>query len=210
MAARVTIVTPTLPQRHHKLLTACFSVKDQSFADWTHLIIPNGPDPALPVSSGGRVRVLPLGCPHPTPGHWNRVLGGLLADTEFVAYLDDDNAWRPRHLEVLVAALDADPTLGFAYSQMQYADGHVLGDGDLRATGALNHIDASMIVHRTELLADKATWDPQTVPDREAYAMDGILVDRWLALGVTFAFVPEITVDYSGVNYWADGGGATV
>lgn len=216
MSARVTVVTPTLPQRHVKLLAACDSVREQTFQDWTHLIVPNGPDQRLGElleqigHVGERVRVVPLGQPHPTPGHWNRVLAGLIADTPYIAYLDDDNLWRPRHLEVLVGALEKHPEVGFAYSQLQYVDGRVLGDGQIRPGATVNHIDASMFVHRTELLREYATWDPHMVGWENSYALDGVLVDVWLQQGVRFAFVPEVTVDYLQVGYRVDGGGAQV
>lgn len=206
------MVTPTMPTRHRKLARACRSLRNQTFYDWTHLIVPNGYDGALyPLMqeighSDQRVRVIPLGRPHPTPGHWNRVLGGLLAETPYIAYLDDDNLWRPRHLEVLVRALEENPKAGFAYSQAQYMD-HVLGDGKIAPGKTVNNIDASLVVHRTELLSEIATWDPHHATN-DSYALDGMLVDYWLRRGVQFVFVPEITVDYLQIGYWLDGGGA--
>lgn len=40
---------------------------------------------------------------------------------EFVCFLSDDNAYLPDHFPPLVAALDADPGLGFVYSSCLYA-----------------------------------------------------------------------------------------
>lgn len=210
---KVTVITPTMPLRHAKLQNACRSLQNQTFRDWTHLVIPNGFDGGVEQALRAighlerrNVRVVSLGRPHPTPGHWNRVLGGLLADTPYVAYLDDDNLWRPRHLEVLVNALEANPAAGFAYSQAQYID-HVLGDGRIAPGSTVNHIDASLIVHRVELLSEVATWDPHHASN-DSYALDGMLVDYWLRRGVKFEFVREITVDYLQIGYWLDGGGA--
>lgn len=45
--------------------------------------------------------------------------GVALACGELVAYLDDDDRWRPRHLAALVAALDADPGAGLAYGDAE-------------------------------------------------------------------------------------------
>ncbi len=87
-----------------------------------------------------------------------------------------------------------------------YNDNKILGDGRLRDTGALCHIDASMFVHRTDLLKDIATWDPHTAGDNW-YAMDGVLIQKWLDAGVEFVFVPEVTVEYLQVGYHIDGGG---
>jgi glycosyltransferase involved in cell wall biosynthesis len=211
---KVTVITPTMPRRHEKLQNACRSLQNQTFKDWTHLIVPNGYDGSLDHAmrqighTGQNVRVVPLGRPHPTPGHWNRVLGGLLAETPYIAYLDDDNLWRPRHLEVLIQALEENPKAGFAYSQAAYID-HVLGDGNIAPGRTVNNIDASLVVHRVELLSEIATWDPHHAQG-DSYALDGMLVDYWLRRGVQFVFVPEITVDYLQVGYWVDGGGALV
>lgn len=222
--ARVTVITPTIKRRRAKLHAAAASVRAQTFEDWRHLIIADGPgdsefrrdlididdldDQCCP--RGSRVRCLFLGAHHDTPGHWNRLLGGLAAKTDYIAYLDDDNTWRPRHLELAVHALDKDPSLGFVHTLMQRpADmGGVLGADRLRPGWCVNFIDASMLVHRRELLADVATWDPHMAPPNMRYALDGFLVERWLVTGVRYAQIPEVTVDYSGVGYYLDGGGA--
>lgn len=205
--SEVTVITPTVVARVTKLADACLSVNAQTFTEWEHLIIPNDytPNAGLVIAQSRR-RVVRLGTPHPTPGHWNRVLGGLLADTPYVAYLDDDNTWRPRHLEVMLQAL-RDTGADFAYGKMAYTDGRILGDGRINETGALNNIDASMFVHKTELLRNVATWDPHTA-GQYSYAMDGVLVQRWLDAGCSYAWVDEVTVDYKQVGYWIDGGGA--
>ena len=41
-----------------------------------------------------------------------------MAHGELIAYCDDDDALRPRHVELLVAALKANQMVGFAYTQM--------------------------------------------------------------------------------------------
>ena len=46
----------------------------------------------------------------------SRNKGIALADTEFIALLDQDDVWYPRHLEVLVQPLREDPDVGWAYS----------------------------------------------------------------------------------------------
>lgn len=210
--ARVTVITPTLARRLPKLLAAVKSVDAQTFIAWRHFIIADGP----PGGSGPRPEPFPddrrsgvfLGAHHGTPGHWNRLLGGLLAETPYIAYLDDDNTWRPRHLELAVRALDEHPEVGFVYPRMQRPEGDVLGTDPLRVGRCINYIDASMLVHRRELLSEVATWDPHQAPEHLRYALDGFVVQKWLIAGVRYVQIPEITVDYSGVGYWLDGGGA--
>ena len=66
-----------------------------------------------------------LGVRHvPITGHsvaGNRNAGWRRASTEFVSFLDDDDAWLPGNLEPQLAALDAHPHAGFAYGQAQCA-----------------------------------------------------------------------------------------
>jgi hypothetical protein len=50
-------------------------------------------------------------------------------------------------------------------------------------------IDTSLIVHRRELL-EVSNWEPSTGP------ADWALVSRWIGKGATWAYVPEITMDY--------------
>jgi glycosyltransferase involved in cell wall biosynthesis len=56
----------------------------------------------------------------------NRNVGWHRADTEYVSFLDDDDAWLPGNLEPQLAALDAHPRAGFAYGQARCAT-----EGDL-------------------------------------------------------------------------------
>lgn len=203
----MTVVTPTVPWRHDKLLEACRSVREQTLRDWVHLIVPDGPDPEVQqilLRAGHCARVLPLGRRHGVPGHWSRLLGGLVATTPYIAYLDDDNTWRPRHLEVLLRELEDHPDAGFAYSQLAHPDGSVLGDGLIAPGRAVNHIDTSMVAHRAELLVEIATWDPHMVGIENSYALDGVLVDLWLRAGVSFRFVPEVTVNYLQYGHFVD------
>lgn len=54
---------------------------------------------------------------------WGRspAMAGLRAAAgEYVCFLSDDNAYLPDHFSPLVAALEADPGLGFVYSSCQY------------------------------------------------------------------------------------------
>ena len=53
----------------------------------------------------------------------------------------------------------------------------------------MTKIDTSLIVHRRELL-ERGTWE-QSMP-----TIDWDLVERWLAAGATWSFVPHVTMDY--------------
>lgn len=186
------VVTPTW-QRHLTLLGRCIpSVAAQTYPNVEHIIVSDGPDPELEALVAGleseriRFEFLPEHDPAARWGHWARLRGIELAKGDIIAYLDDDNAWRPAHLQKTVAALTAGDA-GFAYSQM-----HVHGRGEYLVGAAppvYAQIDTSVIVHRRELL-ELGTWE-QSLP-----TIDWDLVERWLAGGASWAFVPEVTVDY--------------
>lgn len=194
---RVTVVIATLPHRHEQLQRALDSVFAQTVTDLEVLVMPNGPDPALPaaIAADPRVRVLPLGRPWNFGcGAVNRLVAGFMVDTEFVAWLDDDNWFFPSHLEGLLNAIgDAD----CAYSQVLRETGQVTGWDWLTGPGAWNFIDTSCILYRTDSFA-KARPDPN---DGSGY--EHLYFRRLMEAGGTYAFVPEATVQYTGYHQGA-------
>jgi glycosyltransferase involved in cell wall biosynthesis len=176
------------------------SVAAQPYINVEHVIVSDGPDPELAYRIAkvatwrrpGSVRFeqLPEHDPAIRWGLHARLRGIDLAKGDYIAYLDDDNAFRPEHISRLVAALEATPAAGFAYSRMQ-----VNGRGPAYLIGSdppfCGLIDTSQIMHRRALL-DVATWQD----DGAQETIDWDLVARWMAAGVTWACVPEITADY--------------
>ena len=191
----VSVITPTW-QRHDLLLDRCIpSVAAQDYPAVQHVIVSDGPDNVLAGKIAGRScgavvwDALPAHDPAARWGHWARLRGLELATGEYIAYLDDDNAFRPGHLAKLAAALDADPSAGFAYSQIMMHNG-----GSSYVVGvpppAYGQIDTSAIMHRRRLL-DTATWR-----DEGQVTIDWDIVERWLHAGAGWAHVPEVTADY--------------
>ena len=191
----VSVITPTW-QRHDLLLDRCIpSVAAQDYPAVQHVIVSDGPDNVLAGKIAGRScgavvwDALPAHDPAARWGHWARLRGLELATGEYIAYLDDDNAFRPGHLAKLAAALDADPSAGFAYSQIMMHNG-----GSSYVVGvpppAYGQIDTSAIMHRRGLL-DTATWR-----DAGQLTIDWDIVERWLHAGAGWAHVPEVTADY--------------
>lgn len=186
----VSVITPTW-QRHDLLLTRCVpSVQAQSWPRTEHLIVSDGPDPLLaqyPWPAGVRYFELPE---HSGTrwGHQARLAGIAVSRGQVIAYLDDDDAYRPHHLGTAVAALLADPLTGFAVPRMiahtRSGDARI-GDGAL----ARGRVTTSMIVHWREIL-DTGTW--QDVPA----APDWDLVRRWLDAGIGYASPDAVSVDY--------------
>lgn len=195
----VSVVTPTW-QRYELLLARCMpSVAAQTYDNVEHVIVSDGPDPELAEriarvaawrGESLRFEQLPEHDPAVRWGLHARLRGIELAKGGYIAYLDDDNAFRPEHVSRLVAALEATPEAGFAYSRMQ-----VNGRGPAYLIGSdppfCGLIDTSQIMHRRALL-DVATWRD----DGAQETIDWDLIARWMAAGVTWACVPEITADY--------------
>lgn len=190
----VSVVTPTW-QRNRILFERCIpSVQDQDYDRVQHVVVSDGPDHEL-----GR-RLMTAQGRHPVvygsvPEHVDeaarvraRNLGCVLAAGELITYNDSDDKLRPHHVSTLVAALEAHPECGFAYSQMASHN----GSGGVATIGgevpAYCAIGTPMIMHRRELL-DIADWGPSRHDE------DWQLVARWLAAGVDYVFVPVVTVD---------------
>jgi len=199
LADLASVVTPTWG-RHALLLDRCIpSVLAQDYPDVEHVIVSDGYEPDLypamldryrPEIAAGRIRYDELGEHDPAArwGHRARLRGIEVAKGPYLAWLDDDNSFRPDHVSRLVALLAAGA--GFAYSQVQFHAGggpaHVVGS----QSPCLGGIDTSAIAHRRETL-DAATWRDDGQP-----TIDWDLVQRWMAAGVTWAFDDAVTADY--------------
>lgn len=188
---RVTCVTPTW-QRHHLLLERCIpSVQVQTWPDVEHVVVSDGPDDRLAAIIDGVDVVYGELPEHPDDpcnfGAYARNHGLTLATGELVCYLDDDNAFRPDHVQVLAEALlnsDAD----FVYSQMLR---HPAEDVVGRPPPAHGTVDSSTLMHRRETPGKFGLW-----PTPSPYAIDWELVKGWLERGATWVHVPQVTVDY--------------
>lgn len=174
------------------------SVQAQTYPDVEHIIISDGPDDVLlgrVCGQSGKPGPVHVGFDwlpeHPAArwGHFARLRGIEAAQGDYIAWLDDDNAYRPQHIERLTAALEDNPDAGFAYTQILmhgHGEPYVVG----AAPPSCGQIDTSAIMHRRELL-QTATWR-----DEGQQTNEWDLVSRWMAAGTGWAFVPEVTADY--------------
>jgi glycosyltransferase involved in cell wall biosynthesis len=133
----ISVCTPTW-RRPNLLFGRCIpSIQAQDYEGRVeHVIVSDGPDPELAswfegsiLASTPRYAELPEHPAGPSYGHYARMRAIELATGEYVAYLDDDDAFRPGHCRLLAAALDANPDAGFAVSQMlqhQFPPGKVM------------------------------------------------------------------------------------
>lgn len=134
---------------------------------------------------------------------------------DYIAYLDDDNTWRPDHLEKCVAAVEADLSTDMVYSRLHYnvedlpeEKAKELPQGDAEGVpwnpqllGIRNYIDTSTILH-----SKGAFW---RLVRESGYGWDESLrrfgdwnfVWRWGVFGLTGKLVDAVTVDYN----WHEG-----
>jgi len=192
----VSVILPTW-QRHQLLFNRALpSVWEQVHTDLQVIVCSDGPDPVLRKLIEG-VDVTYVEVAHHDEHRMNfgsRARNHALARAtgDYIAYLDDDNAWRPEHLQLLVKALDDNPAAGFAYSKLvTHPQGTVIGSDPPMYGG----IDTSVIVHRRELL-DLARWPKPGQIQGDQHAPDWAIVEAWLAKGAGWVHVPAITVDY--------------
>lgn len=195
----ISVITATW-QRHCVLLERCLpSVSAQKHPNLEHLVGSDGPDPEL------RKRMECHGQPHisffeleQNGGHWGheaRLEGLRRAQGDWIAWLDDDDSYRPEHLAIMLAACKATGAM-WGYSRMligagqrwseQYRDDPVECCGDPVFNGW--NVTTSMIFsHREAFKA--ATWGTDSFyPDRD-------LVRAWHAAGLPYVSVPMVTVD---------------
>jgi GT2 family glycosyltransferase len=145
MKPLVSVITPTW-QRHDLLLGRCMpSVKAQTYPNVEHVIVSDGPDEQLDKLLWEQVRERKRTDPRLTWGfldehdpvrHWGipgRLQGLNYAQGDLIAYLDDDDEYTERHIEVLAEVLEDNPQVMWAYSQMisfgQADETKVIGDG---------------------------------------------------------------------------------
>lgn len=94
----------------------------------------------------------------------------VMARGDLIAYLDDDNAWRPRHLELLLLALHRSQA-SFAFASLDLDGEHIMCRSPRRY-----QIDTSGLIHRRYLLERFGYWRPAHQTD---WAHDWELVSRW-------------------------------
>lgn len=137
-----------------------------------------------------------------------RNLAASVARGGYLAFLDHDDIWHPRHLERLVGLLEADPTLGWAYSNIDEMD----RDAQLVQTQVLAVLNPN-VQHPKTSLHNMLRHDMYVFPsaavvrgtafqevggfdERLAGYEDDDLFLRLFRAGWLNAFVPESLVRY--------------
>jgi glycosyltransferase involved in cell wall biosynthesis len=109
----VSVVIPTHGGRF--VAQAIGSVIAQTMPDWELVIVDGSDDETGPVvariaAADSRIRVVSEGRPQGAAAARNRGLRAITATSEYVAFLDHDDIWMPRTLELLIRALKALPS----------------------------------------------------------------------------------------------------
>lgn len=136
MAPAVSIILPTY-NRLHFLRAAVASVFAQTFADWELIVADDGSDENTLAYLGRladpRVRLIRLSHTGNPPAVRNAAL--RVARGRYVAFLDSDDLWLPRKLEVHLARLCARGDCRWNYSALVRIDakGEVMARDSLRA-----------------------------------------------------------------------------
>jgi glycosyltransferase involved in cell wall biosynthesis len=166
---RVSVIVPTF-NRAGLLRRSLDSIQMQSFPDWECLIVDDGSTDATPDLVASRAeadpRVRAIRIEHGgTPGR-GRNAGIAGSRGEFVAFLDDDDEWKPGKLERQVSLFDAEPGAGLVFSRVErFGDEHgpwprVLPERpELRSLLASNFIACSTVIVRRSVIERAGLFD---------------------------------------------------
>jgi glycosyltransferase involved in cell wall biosynthesis len=135
-----------------------------------------------------------------------RNLAARGVDCELVAWLDQDDRWYPRHLEVLAAALATDPGVGWAYSDFDEIDRDgLLVTRDFLHEHHVSHpkstlaacVERDLMVLPSASLVRRAALEAVGGFDEElsGYEDDDLFV-RIFRAGWRHAFVPGATLSF--------------
>jgi len=195
MPPLVSVIIPVY-NRRRMLVDALRSVAEQTFRDYEVIVVDDGSSEDL----SGAWNDLPLDVHYIKIEHSgvaaarNRGLDAAVG--RYVAFLDSDDTWMPRHLEAAIATLERDDRFGLAYHPslevgpdgtpvrrgrlVEYPSGRVVG-----ALFAYDFIPTSSVVCRRVLFDRAGRFDSAVVPSED--------YDMWLRLSLLcqFAAIPE-------------------
>lgn len=199
MNPRVTVVISTY-NRPEKLAKAIESVRRQTFTDWELIIVQDGHDKGMiPEYDNTDKKITLLQIPHFGNDTQPKNAGILHAKGELVAFLDDDNQFRPDHLAALVSAFNSYPGTDIAYGQRWVIDDAGVKEPGLGKTsdyvpGVLmqeNYIDTSDVLIKRSSLVKVGGFD-----ERYSKYIDWNLWVRMEKARMSFKYVPLILTDY--------------
>ena len=202
----VSVVTSTY-NRAGTIRWAINSVRAQTFRDWEHVIVGDcTPDDTAQVVAGyGDPRLHFYNLPKKSPPRSHGAIAKnhaiqKMASGKYIAYLDDDDRYRPNYLRAMVEYLESHPNAQLVYCRCLYRDKatgrRILGNPFQRwmhgysreKLKRYNFIDTDCVVHRKALLDEVGYWNP-------AYYFDDY--ELWLRISERHVlhYVNKVLVD---------------
>jgi len=124
---RVTVITPTY-KRPKGLKEAIASVRTQTYGDWEHIVVSDGPDEraAAIVAAFADPRIIYRSTRRTGGwGNYQRNYALKFATGEFTLFLDDDNVIFPHCLATMVEGFTSN-AIGFVLSSIKYGDDRIM------------------------------------------------------------------------------------
>lgn len=204
----VSVITPTWLRS--ELLSGCVeNVQEQTYRPLEHVVVSDGPDPRLAhharhalecrAAAGDGVtvpvRVVELG------RNWSTYLrdsfcaapvtvGMLAARGDYQTWCADDERMTADHVETLVDALEAS-SADFAYARVR-----MYGNGQRPEQGFDIGTDSPHLGQITNCLYRTALLRYGLYPFGAGMVSDWRCIERWMAAGATWAYVPRVTLTH--------------
>lgn len=206
----VTVVTPTTGTPHVR--QAIESVQAQTYPHVRHLVVVDGAEhrgrveAMLPARPARPLDIVVLPATIGGGGfNGHRVYGAVpyLADSRFLAFLDEDNWFDPDHLESLMAGITSGGVpWGFSLRRIVDEEGRFLADDDCESLGpepswldaSVHLVDANCYVLRRDLALETSLVWYRRAPDETS--PDIVLCRRLLGEWPRFAASGRPSVNY--------------
>lgn len=197
----VSVVTSTF-NRKDRLKRAIESVLDQTYDNWEMIIVDDastdGTDKVVKSYEDKRIRYIKR-----TKNFGNdtrpKNRGIKASKGEYIAFLDDDNEYRPDHLAVLVKQLEKNPKIDLVYGDRWVVDDEgkveprlgIVSNYDPFLLMRQNYIDTSDVLIRRDILLETGGFD-----ERYKKYVDWNLWVRLAKMGATMLHVPSVITNY--------------
>jgi len=198
----ISVILTTFNRCQKYLPRAIKSVLNQTFKEFELLIIDDASTDKTSqvVASFKDKRIRYYKIPHFGCDTRPKNIGAKRSKGEYLAYLDDDNTFRPDHLQALFNCLEKNPKIVVAYGDrwVHFEGGEqkdqigIYFDFDVSHLMQQNYIDTSDVLIRKEALFEVGGWD-----EKLTKFIDWNLWVRMAKRGYLFKRVPIILTDYS-------------
>jgi O-antigen biosynthesis protein len=186
----ISVITSTF-NRPDKLKEAIKSVINQTFTDWELIVVSDGPGPKNTFKDD-RIKFISIphfGCDTKTKNE-----GIKIAKGDYIAFLDDDNTFRPDHLQALFSEITkskVDLVYGDRWNHGDKTGMGIFHDFEPYLLLRRNYIDTSDVLIKRQVLIDVGGFD-----ERYKKYVDWNLWVRLAKSGYSFKHVPIIITDY--------------